>query len=838
MTPSRPTRRFRRPLRPLALALAVALALPAPPLLAQSGGNAGVRNPNDVVLNFVEADLDAVVRALGHFTGKNFLIDPRVKGQLTLVSEQPVNRDVAHRMLLGALRMQGFAVVEADGLSKVVPEADAKLQGSAVATGTSVAPAAFGGDQLVTRVFTLRHENAANLVPVLRPMIAPNNPINAYPGNNTLVITDYAGNLNRIAQVIRSIDTPGSTDTDVVTLQYAVAADLAPQITRLLDTGAADPTQRVAVVADARSNTLMIRAGSPTRTQLARNLIAQLDTPAAGQTTMHVVTLQNAEAVRLAETLRGLLTGQSQGGGTSGADMGQLSAGGGGLTGGMGGAGGAGGAGGLAAALGSIAQGAGAGGGGDAGMVNLTGAAMGGGAAGGNGGGVSFSGGGATIQADPATNTLIINAPAPIYRNLRAVIDQLDVRRPQVFVESLIVEMTSTDAAEFGIQWMAGTGRLDGGRGVVGGTNFGGAGQNIIGVAANPANMGGGLNLGFVNGSVNIGGLRILNLGFLARALETRGNANVLSTPNLLTLNNEEARIMVGRNVPFVTGQYTQSGGDGGVNPFQTIERQDVGLQLRIRPQVSEGGTIRMAIHQEVSSIDGALTAAMPDLGVVTNKREVNTNVLVDDGQIIVLGGLLEDSMSGGREQVPGLGNVPVLGNLFRYDTRTRSKTNLMIFLRPYVVRGAEANQFTAQRYDTIRSMQGGNLPADHWLLPDLGTPTLPPRLPGADDRLPANPETGRAPGDLMVVPRDPAAIYNDQGVNVLLATRTATRELADQAAGQITDAGFAPYIQTVRANNPYHQVYIRVARDAATTDAAVNALRQLGFAPELLVRP
>ena len=466
-------------------------------------------------------------------------------------------------------------------------------------------------------------------------------------------------------------------------------------------------------------------------------------------------------------------------------------------------------------------------------MVNLTG----GGANAGGSGAVAFSGGGATIQADPATNTLIINAPAPIYRNLRAVIDQLDVRRPQVFVESLIVEMSSDDAAEFGIQWMAGTGRLDGGRGVVGGTNFGGAGQNIIGVAANPTNMGSGLNLGFVNGSIRVGGVQILNLGFLARALETRGNANVLSTPNLLTLNNEEARIMVGRNVPFVTGQYTQRGVDG-INPFQTIERQDVGLQLRIRPQVSEGGTIRLAIHQEVSNIDGALTAAMPDLGVVTNKREVNTNVLVDDGQIIVLGGLLEDNSSNGREQVPGLGDIPVLGNLFRYETRTRRKTNLMIFLRPYVVRDSQASAITAQRYDAIRGMQGMSLPSDHWLLPDLGTPTLPPRLPGAGDALPAHAETGKAPGDLMVIPRDPATLYNDSGVNVLLATRTASREQADAVVQQITQAGFAPYVQGVRAENPYWQVYIRVARDAATTDAAVNALRQMGFAPELLVRP
>ncbi|GAA5235092.1 type II secretion system protein GspD [Verticiella sediminum] len=819
------TSRFRCfPFSPFVAACVFAASALGPlPAAAQGTGEAAaVRNPGDVVLNFVDADLDAVVRALGHFTGKTFLIDPRVKGQLTLVSERPVNRDIAYRMLLGALRMQGFAVVETDGIAKVVPEADAKLQGSAVATGTAAPPAAFAGDQLVTRVFTLRHENAANLVPVLRPMVSPNNPVNAYPGNNTLVITDYAGNLNRIAQVIQSIDTPGSTDTDVIALRYAVAPDLAAQLTRLLDNGANDPTQRISVVADARANTLMIRSGSPARTQLARELIARLDTPEAGQTTMHVVTLRNAEAVRLAEVLRGLLTGQSQGGS---ADMGQLSqAAGGGLGGGsLGGANGAGG--GLGGGLGG---GSGMGGGQD-GTLNLTSAAT-----GGQQGGNAFSAGGATVQADPATNTLIINAPPPIYRNLRSVIEQLDVRRPQVFVESLIVEMAANDAAEFGVQWMAGGGRLDGGSGAFGGTNFGGAGQNLIGVAANPASIGNGLNVGLVRGSVRIGNLNILNLGLLARALESRGNANVLSTPNLLTLNNEEARIMVGRNLPFVTGQYTQTSAEG-INPFQTIERQDVGLQLRIRPQVSEGGTIRLAIHQEVSNLDEALTAAMPDLGVVTNKREVSTNVLVDDGQIIVLGGLLEDRMSGGREQVPGLGNIPLLGNLFRYDTRSRTKTNLMIFLRPYVVRGPEIDRFTAERYDIMRAMQGGNLPADHWLLPELGTPTLPPRLPGEGDLTASR---GQPLAGGMVIPRDPAAIYLDRGVNVLLAASVASQAQADEIAEQIRNAGFAPYVQVRRAGaNPVYQVYIRVAREAATTDAAVGALRQLGYAPELLVR-
>ena len=794
------------------------------PAHARAGQTNAIRNPDDVVLNFVEADLDAVVRALGYFTGTNFLLDPRVKGQLTLVSEQPVNRDVAHRMLLGALRMQGFAVVEAGGVSKVVPEADAKLQGGAVA-GVGGTPAAFGGDQLVTRVFTLKYENAANLVPVLRPMIAPNNPINAYPGNNTLVVTDYATNLNRIAQVIQSIDTPTSTDTAVVPVQYGVAADMASQVTRLLDTGNADPTQRIAVVADTRSNSLMIRSGSPARTRLARDLIAQMDTPEAGQSNMHVVTLRNAEATRLAEVLRGVLTGQPA---STRDDTGGLSNSGGqagSMAGGMGA--------GMNGAMGNTAMPTGAGS-----MAAQPGGTGSYGAGGMTAGSTAFSGGGATIQADPATNTLIIMAPTPIYRNLRTIIDQLDVRRPQVFVESLIVEISSSQAAEFGIQWMAGMGNIGrDGTVAVGGTNFGSGGDNLLKVAAKPIGMETGLNLGVIKGSVRLPGVgEILNLGFLARALQSSGNANILSTPNLLTLNNEEARIMVGRNLPFVTGQYTQTGADG-INPFQTIERQDVGLQLRIRPQVSEGGTIKMAIHQEVSNVDAAMTAAMPDLGVATNKREINTNVLVDDGQIIVLGGLLEDSVSGGREQVPGLGDIPLVGNLFRYDTRSRTKTNLMVFLRPYVVRGADANRLTAERYDVMRAMQGTNMPTDHWLLPQLGTPTLPPRIPGAGDELPVG-ASQTTPDKAMVVARDPAAFYIDRGVNVLLAATLPSSELAEQAMQQIRGAGLAPYSRPHDGDNPSHLVYIRVARDAITTDMAIGTLRQLGFAPELLVRP
>ena len=294
---------------------------------------------------------------------------------------------------------------------------------------------------------------------------------------------------------------------------------------------------------------------------------------------------------------------------------------------------------------------------------------------------VSYSAGGATIQADPATNSLIISAPEPLYRSLREVIDQLDQRRAQVLVESLIVEVSEAKAAEFGIQWMTGAGNINsGGTSFIGGTNLGGSGLSGKGPTSIDA-LGGGMTLGVVKGTVDVLGNKVINLGVLARAMQNTGEANILSTPNLLTLDNQSASILVGKTVPFVTGQYVTNGSNGSNNPFQTIEREDVGLKLNIRPQISEGGTVKLDIYQEVSSIDESRSSITN--GIVTNKRAIDTSVLVDDGQIIVLGGLLEDSVTLSSNAVPGLSAIPVLGNLFRYDSRKRTKTNLMVFLRP-----------------------------------------------------------------------------------------------------------------------------------------------------------
>ena len=671
-----------------------------------------------VTLNFVNTEIDAVARAVGQLTGKVFIVDPRVKGTLTLTVEQPLSPDQALAALSAALRLQGVVLVESGGVVRVVPEADARLQGGTVQSGR---PDAGRGDELVTQVFRLNYASAVSIVPVLRPLIAPNNTITAYPANNTIVVTDFAENVRRIARIIAAIDTPAGSDIDIVRLEHAIASDLAVLLGRMLDQAAqgADPSQRVTVLAEPSSNSLLIRSSSPARANLVRALIAKLDQPSAVPGNIHVVYLKNAEATRLARTLLGI--GDAPSGGLSQSTTPSAFQ--------------------AAGRLPSTPTGA------------PPGQAFGQPPAAGSPPGattapmtpVSGQVGGALIQADPATNTLIITAPDAVYRQLRAVIDKLDVRRAQVFIESLIVEVTGDQAAEFGIQWQTGGQHLAPGAssGVVGGTNFGtaAAGQNIIGIATNPATAGTGLNIGVARGQITLPGVgTVTSLQFLARALEQNNKANILSTPNLLTLDNEEARIMVGQNVPFITGQFVTSasaGAGANVNPFQTIERRDVGLTLRVRPQISEGGAIKMVIYQEVSSVQSTSTA-----GPITNMRAIESNVLVDDGSIVVLGGLVQDNVTSNVEKVPILGDIPVLGHLFRFETRRQQKTNLMVFLRPFVVRDeTTARPLLLDRYDQMRKFQEGARQEEHPVLPQMQNPMLPPLTPGTTTKPQAAPQ-------------------------------------------------------------------------------------------------
>ncbi|MCA3023117.1 MAG: type II secretion system secretin GspD [Burkholderiales bacterium] len=649
----------------LMLVIATAAALS----LSSTSGIAPAVAQDNITMSFVNADIRSVIETIGKATGKNFIIDPRVTGNMNIVSQTPVTKDLAYEILLSTLRVHGFAAIEERGAIKVVPEADAKTSGSLMAPGVATK-----GDRIVTQVFALQNESAAQLATVLRPLVAQNNFIGAYPGNNTLVITDYASNVERIRKIISAIDVPVSSDLQTVKLQYASAVDIANTMVRLLPEASANPSNpgapaKLSVGVEPRTNSLIIRADSPALITRLRALVAQIDTPTAANGNINVVYLKNAEATKIAETLRGLMGGASAS--TSATPA-----------------------------------------------ANNTGAAQ--------PNLVSSSPAPASnIQAYAATNSLIITAPDHVYNALRSVIDKLDQRRAQVYVEALIVEVTSSVAAEFGIQWQDLTGVTRGGAQVIGGTNFGGPGTNIITGAQNIGTIGQGLNIGVVRGQVTLPGIgTVLNLGALARALENDQRANVLSTPNILTLDNEEAKIVVGQNVPFVTGSYTQSTSIA-TNPFQTIERKDIGLTLRVTPQVAEGGAVKLKVFQEVSSVvPTSSTVRSADL--ITNKRSIENTVLVDDGQTVVIGGLISDDAKNGDSRVPLLGDIPVIGNLFKYQTRSREKTNLMVFLRPLVIRDSKiAAQLTGSRYDYIRGEQAVHLKEADSLLPPAGGPQL-----------------------------------------------------------------------------------------------------------------
>ena len=632
-----------------------------------------------ITLNFVNAEIEAVARTLASLTKRSLVVDPRVKGTITLSTEKPVSAQVAWNQFLAVLRLQGFAVIETQGLFKVVPEAEAKLQGgqdAVVAKGTP------NNAQVMTQIFKLNHENANNLVAVLRPLISPNNTINVTPGSNALVITDYADNLQRLGKIIAALDVANATDVEVIPLKHAIASDMAALLSRLVETGGAaaaagqaDTGYKTSILAEARSNAIIVRSANPAKQAQVRSLIEKLDRPGSelANGNIHVVYLKNADATKLANTLRAAMSANS---GSAASSLTPTPA---------------------ATPSGSASSASSA-----SALSNLPST-------------------GGQIQADAATNSLIISAPEPQYRQLRAVIDSLDQRRAQVLVESLIVEVDSAKESQFGIQWQNLMGSSSAANVGVLGTNF--ATNNLLSLSSNPSAAG-------VSQGLNIGSARKIDgryiMTSLANFLQTNGGSNILSRPSLLTLDNEEAKIVVGQNVPFVTGQYTSNNSNSGsVNPFQTVERKDVGLTLKVKPQISDTGTVKLTIYQEVSSVN----SSRKDIdGLVTNKRSIESNILVADGAVVVLGGLLSDNYEDSRQQVPGLGDMPLLGNLFRNESRSRNKTNLMIFLRPVVVRDDNsAEVLSSGRYEQMQGLQKDADKPETPVLPVPNDQVLPP---------------------------------------------------------------------------------------------------------------
>ncbi|MGM0413362.1 MAG: type II secretion system secretin GspD [Pseudomonadota bacterium] len=582
-----------------------------------------------VTLNFQEADLRAVVETVSEATGKNFVVDPRVKGQVTLVSSEPLEGEAVYEAFLSVLDVHGFTAVPDGDTIQIVPNSRAK-QGAIPSDGDG-----FGGE-FVTRVISVEHVPAAQLVPILRPLVAQEGHMAAYQPTNTLILSDRARNADRLIGIVESLDRPDQGRSKVIELDQAAAEEVVRIVEQMEQGAGGEDEEGARIVADSRTNSVIIR-GDPAERMRVEALVRHLDTPVeSGEGNTHVIYLRYARAEEVLKVLQDL---PDSGGDDDDSEPRVRS---------------------------------------------------------------PFSG--VRMQADEGTNALVVTASPDRMRAIRSVINRLDIRRAQVMVEAIIAEVSADSSREFGIQWLV-DGTNGGGTSPAGAVNFssGSGSSGIVPLATSVAeggapSIGDGMSAAF--GQVGAAGT---DFAGLVRALSSDSDVNVLSTPSLVTLDNEEAEIVVGQNQPFVTGQYTGTGdGSSPNNPFQTIQREDVGLTLRIDPQINEGDAVQLNVEQEVSSV-----LENTDTGPVTNKREIKTNVIVDDGRILVLGGLIDEEEQVNEQRVPLLGDVPILGWLFRYNKTSTVKRNLMIFLRPTILRnGQDASRVSGAKYSSMRQRQ------------------------------------------------------------------------------------------------------------------------------------
>ncbi|HQY37570.1 MAG TPA: type II secretion system secretin GspD [Pseudomonadota bacterium] len=617
-------------------------------------------------LNLKDADIRVLVATVSEITGRNFIIDPRVEGKVNVVSTQPMDADQVYAVFESVLRVHGYAAVTSGTMVKIVPEVIANQDGSTL-EGEA------GPDTIVTRVIPLRHVAAAELIPILRPLVPQQGNLAAHQGSNALIVSDRAGNLARIEALIRRIDTASDTAVEMIPLEHADAAEVARTLTLLTeDKTAALTGVQPRIFADARTNSILLSGDPSTRLRM-RALVSHLDTPLESGESTQVIYVRYGKAEELVPVLEA-----------------------------------------TAATL--TEQGAGK----DAPKT-------------------------ATIQAHAETNALVVTADPAVFRALASIVRQLDVRRAQILIEGVIVEVGDEFATEIGVQWQSTNLEADAdgnitNSGFLGGTNFPGLIQpGIVGLAANPGAVGGGLNIGYVGGTITLPGsdTPILQVGALVTALKQDGGTNILSQPSIVTLDHQEAQIKVGQQVPFVTGQYTNTGGGSSQpeNPFQTINREDVGLTLKVTPHVNEGDSVRLDISQQISSLAPNPAGAVD---LVTNNREIDTSVMVSDGAMLVLGGLISDEVRETIRKVPALGDIPVLGNLFRYRREDRSKRNLMVFLKPSILRDeALESAISSDKYNFIRARQLEKRTKPGYVLPDNSQPLLPEIPWAAPLRLP-----------------------------------------------------------------------------------------------------
>lgn len=592
-----------------------------------------------VTLNLKDADINALISTVAEVTGRNFIVDPRVKGKVTVISSRPMDAEEVYQVFESILRVHGFAAVPSGEVIKIVPDVNAKQD--SIPNATASQPGA--GDEMVTRVVSVDNVSAAQLVPILRPLVPQQGHLAAYPSTNVLIISDRARNVERLVDIIHRIDTASDSDVEVIPLQHASATEVVRILTAMdrAEGGQAKALEGggATMVADERTNSILLGGDHANRLRL-RAIITHLDTPLERGGNTKVIYLKYAKAKDLVEVLTGV--GKSQSEEMKGKE----------------------------AAAGNAEK-------------QLD------------------------IQADEATNSLVITAPPDLMLSLESVIRQLDIRRQQILVDAIIAEVTMAKARQLGVQWAI-DGHTKGGAPVAG-TNFDNAGTPIGALIAGATGHDisgaiGALTPGFLlgGGKFNSGNV---DFAVVLQALGSDSDSNILSTPSLVTLDNEEAEIVVGQNVPFVTGSYTNTGAtSGSTNPFQTIQREDVGITLKVTPQINEGNAIVMKIEQEVSSIANSVAGASD---IITNKRSIKTNVLVENGQVLVLGGLMQDQVREQEQKVPLLGDIPLIGYLFRAKQSNGDKTNLMVFMHPVILTDPDVSErYTSEKYDFIRARQ------------------------------------------------------------------------------------------------------------------------------------
>ncbi|WP_184330044.1 type II secretion system secretin GspD [Povalibacter uvarum] len=640
-------------------------------MLTWSAGHTQQQQQQTITPNFKDADLALVIQAVQSITGKTFIIDPRVRAQVTILSSTPMTADAFYNAFLSVLQVHDFVAVPSGNIIKIVPAQNSRyMPGNDLPNRVSSS-----SDEIVTQVIAVKNVNAANLVPALRPLLPQGAHFVAHQSSNTLIVSDRASNVNRMMRIIERIDQAGDEEVEIIRLENASAAEIVRVVNTLYTGPAAQQeaaTSAVKVVADDRTNSVLLSGEKNKRLQM-RALIAHLDTPLEAGGDTQVRYLRYADAETLAGKLKEQITGIVQA--TPGAPP----------------------------------------------------------APGGAGGGSSGADRGVTIWSDTQNNALIVTAPPKVMRSIMSVVDKLDIRRPQVLIEAILVEMNITKASELGVNWAVGN--TDSDSTVPIGTFNQPVGNASIGSIAaaidNPALL---ATAGLPTG-LTLGAGRFLddgtNFAILLRALRSDGNSNILQTPSVTTLDNEEAEIKVAQEVPFVTGQFTSTGSNnnnGSVNPFQTIQREEVGTILKITPQINESDSITLKIEQESSDLAPSATAASGAVDLITNKRTISTKVMAEDGGIIVLGGLIRDAAIEGENKVPILGSIPIIGELFKTRSGSKEKRNLMVFIRPTILRdGVQAAIETNAKYNLMRNQQLQRRNGKVNLLPGERQPLLPP---------------------------------------------------------------------------------------------------------------